>query len=201
MRAGACLERARHEPYAVPKSVPTATATTRMTAGGTSPSRVIAPRAAPRPPIRNCPSAPKLNSRACRATPTPRVTKMNGVALSSASVAGRIALAMSRSYAALDGRHDPARVSPTARTASRRSHGSRGRWRRRRRRSDRSRILQVVEVREDDEDRAKQEREYEGEHRHGATPQQRRGLAPCGRAGSTEGGSLAGEEGAEPLIP
>ena len=97
-------------PYAPPAMVPPSSATTRTRNGGRYPATSNAAIAAPTPPMRNCPSAPRLISPAWNDSARPRPTKMNGVALTSVSEMGRMAASMSSAL--------PLWIAATIRTGS-----------------------------------------------------------------------------------
>ena len=149
-------------PYAPPAMVPPTTAITRASGGGRDPATSVAVMKAPRPPMRNCPSTPRLNRPAWNDTARPRPAKMNGVALTRVSEMGRRALAMSSAFTALDRGHDATRVADRPgdhRRVALDHAGERAADRCERIRAD---LLQVLEVGQHDDDRTQEER---GEHR------------------------------------
>ena len=157
-------------PYAPPAMVPPTTATTRASGGGRYPATSVAVIEAPRPPMRNCPSTPRLNRPARNDTARPRPAKMNGVALTRVSEMGRRAARDVLGVTALDRGHDATRVADRPgehRRVAVDHAGERAADRCERIGAD---LLQVLEVGQHDDDRAQEERREHGECRDdGAT--------------------------------
>ena len=179
-------------PYAAPAMVPPSTATTRASSGGRCPATSIAVMKAPRPPMRNCPSTPRLNRPALERHREAQAGEDEWRGADQGLGDGSKGCRDVVGVAALDRGNDASRVADRPgehRRVAVEHAGERAADRRERIGAD---LSQVLEVGQHDDDRAQEEGREQGECRvNGATELIADSLhvAQCRRRASSAPGS------------